>query len=127
MQFFGALGGAFAFEAIMKIWSQESFPTLLRSSAQGAIIAVARIVASAVALVTPALATDPKVLYGFITGAVLAGLLAGWLGFHNSRFNTFEVESKDLGQAQDELRAAGIRKDAPVADARRGGARSSES
>src|SRR5699024_5535275 len=48
MQMLGAVGGAFAFEAFMKIWTQESFPTLLRSSAQGAIIAIARVIAAGV-------------------------------------------------------------------------------
>ena len=34
-QVLGAIGGSFAFEAIMKVWTQESFPTLLRTTAQG--------------------------------------------------------------------------------------------
>jgi len=48
--------GAFAFEAILKVWTQESFPTLLRSTAQGTIVSVARVLAAAIALVTPSLA-----------------------------------------------------------------------
>lgn len=107
MQVLNGLGAAFAFEAIMKVWSQESFPTLLRSSVQGSIIAVARVVAAGVALVTPALATTPKLLYGFITAVVLIGLIAGWLGFRNSRFNAFDVEDKNLADAKAELSGDG--------------------
>ena len=43
------LGSGFAFEGIMKVWTQESFPTLLRTTAQGAIISVARVIAAVLA------------------------------------------------------------------------------
>jgi len=36
------------------MWSQESFTTLVRSTAQGTIISVARVMAAPLALVTPA-------------------------------------------------------------------------
>ncbi|MFC5276237.1 MFS transporter [Brachybacterium sacelli] len=111
MQVLNGLGGAFAFEAIMKVWSQESFPTLLRSSVQGSIIAVARVVAAGVALVTPALATTPKLLYGSLTAVVLIGVTAGWLGFRNSRFSTFDIEEKNLADAQAALSGGGLRAD----------------
>ncbi|MFC8447937.1 hypothetical protein [Kitasatospora sp. NPDC057223] len=39
----------------MKIWAQESFPSLLRATAQSAVITVARHLAVALALATPAL------------------------------------------------------------------------
>ncbi|MEU6665672.1 hypothetical protein [Streptomyces sp. NPDC046727] len=45
-----AIGRAFAFEGIMKTWAQESFPTLLRATAQGTVIAIARYLAAAFAL-----------------------------------------------------------------------------
>ena len=91
-----ALGGAFAFEAIMKIWSQESFPTLLRGSAQGGIIAVARFAAAGFALVTPALLGTPQLAYGMLAGLVAVGLLAGWLGFRKSSQNMFDVEAMQM-------------------------------
>lgn len=50
-----ALGGAVAGEPMFKVWAQELFPTRLRSSAQGLMIAVTRAVASAFALITPAI------------------------------------------------------------------------
>ncbi|NTW38400.1 MAG: MFS transporter [Cellulomonadaceae bacterium] len=51
----GAVGMIFASEGIMKVWTQEQFPTLLRATAQGAIISVARFTAAALALATPLL------------------------------------------------------------------------
>jgi inositol transporter-like SP family MFS transporter len=104
----GAIGSAFAFEAIMKVWTQESFPTLLRSSAQGAIIAAARVIAAALALVTPALLTTPRLMYALLAGVIAAGVVIGWATFHRSRFNAFAIEDKDLTEARAELRAAGI-------------------
>ncbi|MFD0561473.1 MFS transporter [Kitasatospora saccharophila] len=81
-----AVGGAFAFEGIMKTWAQESFPTLLRATAQGAVIAVARYLAAAFALVTPALLRfDPALLYAGLAAVSAAGLLIGWFGFRGSR------------------------------------------
>ena len=104
----GLFGFAFAFEGIMKVWTQEAFPTLLRSSAQGAIIAVARVAAAALALVTPALLAQPRLMYALIAAVMVAGVLVGWLGFRNQRLNTFEVEFKDLALARRQLREAGI-------------------
>src|SRR5699024_11417430 len=45
LNFFYAIGGAFAFEASMKVWAQESFPTLLLPTVQVHVIAVARVIA----------------------------------------------------------------------------------
>ncbi|MHC5560889.1 MFS transporter [Kocuria sp. U4B] len=102
------VGMAFAFEAIMKVWTQESFPTLLRSSAQGAILAVARILAAVLAVATPALLDNPQLMYGLIAGVAAVGLFIGWATFRKPRFNTFTLEDKDLAQAREELRAAGL-------------------
>lgn len=113
MQVLNGLGAAFAFEAIMKVWSQESFPTLLRSSVQGTIIAAARVVAAGVALVTPALASTPKVLYGVITAVVLIGVIAGWLGFRRPRATAFDVENQSVAAADTDLSEQG-----PAAEAR---------
>lgn len=115
---FGAVGNAFAFEAIMKVWSQESFPTLLRGSVQGAIIAVARVAAALLALVTPLLLDHPEVMYGILTALVAVGVLVGWLAFRRAVFNAFTIEGKDLADAQEALFAAGVRDDAPAAAAR---------
>jgi len=89
----GWIGGAFAFEGIMKVWSQESFPTMLRSSAQGAIIAFARVVAAVLALVTPALLdAGARTLYIVLASVVGVGLAIGWWGFHKNQRTEFAVE-----------------------------------
>lgn len=118
MQAFNIVGAAFAFEAIMKVWSQESFPTLLRGSVQGTIIAVARVAAAILALITPLLLGAPLVMYGILTGLVAVGVVVGWLAFHKAVFNAFTIEGKDLADAQEALFAAGMRDDAPAAAAR---------
>ena len=114
MQVINGFGGAFAFEAMMKVWSQESFPTLMRSSAQGTVIAVARVVAAGAATVTPVLSHTPRVLYLCIFAVAAIGLLIGYLGFRKGRANLFDVEAKDLAEAQVELMAQGHRRDAPA-------------
>lgn len=49
-QALGGIGGAFAGEPMWKIWSQELFPTLLRSSGQGVTVFFTRVLAAVVAL-----------------------------------------------------------------------------
>jgi MFS transporter, SP family, inositol transporter len=75
-------GGPFAGEGIYKVWSQELFPTLLRGTAQGLTFAVARVLAAAFALVTPAIAkADPQALVAILLlVSVVSGLIGGlWL------------------------------------------------
>jgi len=92
---FTALGSGFAFESIMKVWTQESFPTMLRSSAQGTIIAVARVSAALLALVTPTLlAAGAQLMYFALAGVTAVGLVIGWLGFHKRTRNEFDVEQQ---------------------------------
>lgn len=109
----GAFGSSFAFEAIMKLWTQESFSTLMRSTAQGAIIAVARVAAAALALFTPALLGTPKLMFFLVAVVVAIGGAIGWLGFRKGRFNSFDIEAKDISTARAELREAGILNEAP--------------
>ncbi|MGL3198861.1 MULTISPECIES: MFS transporter [Curtobacterium] len=80
VSFLSALGGPMAGEPIFKVWSQELFPTLYRSTAQGIAIAFTRAVAAAVALVTPALAAVGArslfvILFASVVVAALIGLL----------------------------------------------------
>jgi inositol transporter-like SP family MFS transporter len=109
----GAFGSAFAFEAIMKLWTQESFPTLLRSTAQGAIIAIARVAAAGLALFTPALLGNPRLMFLLIALVVAVGGLIGWLGFRKGRFNTFDIEDEEISSARAKLREAGLLGEAP--------------
>lgn len=96
-------GAAFAFEAIMKIWTQESFPTLLRSSAQGAIIAIARVAAGVLAVFTPALLSMPQLTFYLIATVVAIGCLIGWLGFHGRRASTFDTDAEVVSQGPPQM------------------------
>ncbi|WP_458117251.1 MFS transporter [Arthrobacter sp. D2-10] len=104
------VGIAFAFEAIMKIWTQESFPTLLRSSTQGAVLAVARILAASLAVFTPALLTTPQLMYGLLAAVAGIGAAVAWITFRKPRFNAFALEGRDLTEVRAKLRADGILK-----------------
>jgi inositol transporter-like SP family MFS transporter len=78
-QALGGIGGAFAGEPMWKIWSQELFPTLLRSSAQGATTFFTRVLAAVVALWTPLLIqAGPSILFGFLTACVIVTTAIGW-------------------------------------------------
>jgi len=88
-------GSVFAFEAIMKIWTQEQFPTLLRTTAQGAIIAVARLLAAILAGVTPSIAAlGPSLLYALLAFFATIGLVTAWAVFRTrDRHNEFDTEA----------------------------------
>lgn len=63
-----SFGAAFAGEAIYKVWSQEFYPTLLRTTAQGSTMAVARVVAGTVAIFIPTLVvSQPNSLFMIVT------------------------------------------------------------
>ncbi len=73
------IGGAIAGEPMFKVWAQELFPTMLRSSAQGIGIAFTRVIAAIVALWTPAvLDAGPRILYLFIFAVVGIGCAIGY-------------------------------------------------
>ncbi|MBN2060423.1 MAG: hypothetical protein JW882_08400 [Deltaproteobacteria bacterium] len=92
---FGFFGIAFSFESIMKVWTQESFPTLLRTTAQGTIIAVARFLAAGLAIVTPRIMdSSPRILFFILAGFTFAGIAAAWLGFRKGTTNVFDIEDK---------------------------------
>ena len=90
----GMLGGAFAFEGMMKVWSQEQFPTLLRTTAQGAIIAVGRLTAAVFAAFTPTLLQAGTALfYGLLTALSAVGLVVAFLVFRGrDGRNEFDTE-----------------------------------
>ena len=92
---FGFFGIAFAFESIMKVWTQESFPTLLRTTAQGTIIATSRYIAAGLATITPRIMeSSPRILFFILTGFTFAGVAAAWFGFRKGTTNVFEVEDQ---------------------------------
>ncbi|WP_262704012.1 MULTISPECIES: MFS transporter [Streptomyces] len=74
------IGFPFVGEALYKIWTQESFPVNARATVQGATMAVARFVASAFALVTPALIDwSPSGLYYLLAFFALVSGAIGML------------------------------------------------
>lgn len=91
----GMIGNAFAFEGIMKVWTQESFPTMLRSTAQGSILAVARVAAALLASVTPAL-LQANITGVYVGLAVITGIgyLIGGLAFRGRTRNEFHLEGE---------------------------------
>ncbi|WP_218938070.1 MFS transporter [Actinomyces culturomici] len=94
--FVAATGHAFAFEGIMKVWTQESFPTMLRSTAQGTILAVARVIAAAFATVTPALLTaNARGVFLGLAVVVAIGFAIGGLYFRGSTRNEFALEAEE--------------------------------
>ena len=109
MNLFMGVGMAFAFEGIMKVWAQESFPTLLRTTAQGAVIAVARVVAALLAFVTPALiAVSPQGLYAVLSGVVAIGLIVAWFAFRKAGESQFVTESLSTIAVEPEADAAPV-------------------
>jgi inositol transporter-like SP family MFS transporter len=73
------IGGAFAGESMWKVWSQELFPTLLRSTAQGVTTFATRVTAAVAALGTPYLIQGgPSTLFLSLTLAVAFTTLLGW-------------------------------------------------
>lgn len=98
-----SLGSAFAFEGIMKVWTQTTFPTLLRTTAQGFVIATARFVAAAFAGITPMMLTlGPSVLYGILAALSFVGLSWAWIVFRTrDRQNIFDTESQIAPERDD--------------------------
>ncbi|MGB2765492.1 MAG: MFS transporter [Propionicimonas sp.] len=91
------IGGAFAFEGIMKVWTQESFPTMIRSTAQGTILAVARFAAALLASVTPMLINNgPQALFAGLGAVVTVGVLIAWLVFHKAPRNQFATDPEAI-------------------------------
>ncbi|MEU6602193.1 MFS transporter [Streptomyces flaveolus] len=72
------IGFPFVGEALYKIWTQESFPVNGRATVQGATMAIARFIAAAFALVTPAMIDwSPSGLYYLLT---CFALISGAIG-----------------------------------------------
>lgn len=92
---FGTIGGGLAFEAIMRVWAQENFPTLVRSTVQGAVISVGRLVASVTVLFAPLLLSQPRVLFAVLGAIAVTGLIIGYIGFRKPRFDAFHPELQD--------------------------------
>ena len=91
-----ALGQTSCGEPIARVWGNESFPTMLRSTAQGFVFTFGRLVAAAAAAVIPAvIAFNPSLVYAASAAAGLLGMLVGWIGFRKGRIgNEFDHEAE---------------------------------
>ncbi|MFC6357166.1 MFS transporter [Luethyella okanaganae] len=86
---------AFCGETIMKVWTQESFPTMLRATAQGTVYAVSRFATAGLNIVTPTLVLlNPSALYIGVSLLAATGFFIGWLSFHRNTRNEFDHESE---------------------------------
>jgi inositol transporter-like SP family MFS transporter len=92
-----AVGIVFAFEGMMKVWTQEHFPALLRSTAQGAVIGTARLIAAAFAAFTPLL-LDRGVtqFYLLLTVFEVVGIGVAVLAFRRRPYGTAFREEAEL-------------------------------
>jgi len=81
----------------MKVWAQISFPTLLRTTARGIIIAVARFFAALVASITPLLlSAGPSILYGILAALALVGCAWAWVVFRTrDEFDQVDADTNE--------------------------------
>ncbi|MCT9623961.1 MFS transporter [Pseudarthrobacter equi] len=92
----GTLGQISCGEPIARVWGNESFPTMLRSTGQGLVFTFGRVMSAVAAAIIPAvIAFSPSAVYiGSATAAVL-GVLIGWIGFRGGRAtNEFQHEQE---------------------------------
>ena len=88
------VGAAFAFEGILKVWMQECFPTLLRTTANGTIVFASRFLCAVSGYFTASIivAVGYKAAFGILAAFCLVGFAAAIYAFHGKRYNTFEAE-----------------------------------
>ncbi|PKP93825.1 MAG: MFS transporter [Alphaproteobacteria bacterium HGW-Alphaproteobacteria-16] len=78
--FLTAVGSGFGAQAFFQLWSSEMFPTALRSTAQGVMFAVVRILLGAFTFFVPALtATGFSTLAWILTGFLATSGLIGYI------------------------------------------------
>ena len=90
------IGAAFAFEGILKVWMQECFPTLLRTTANGAIVFASRFSCAVIGFFTAAFITafGYKIAFLALSAMCAIGFIAAIWCFHGKRYNTFEHEAE---------------------------------
>ncbi len=99
-----SVGAALAGEALYKVWSQELYPTLLRTTAQGSTIAFARIIAAGAAIFIPTLAaSDPSALFTVLTCCVVFSSLIGFFWIRRlpkaTADNAIDTEAEETASA----------------------------
>ena len=90
------IGAAFAFEGILKVWMQECFPTLLRTTANGTIVFVSRFSCAICGFFTASFiaAFGYQVAFLVLSAMCFIGFAAAIWAFHGKRYNTFEREGE---------------------------------
>lgn len=92
----GSLGQISCGEPIARVWSNEAFPTMLRSTGQGFVFTFGRVMsAGAAAIIPTVIAFAPSAIYIGSAVAAVLGVLVGWAGFRANRVtNTFHHEQE---------------------------------
>ncbi len=88
------MGAAFAFESILKVWMQECFPTMLRTTANGTIVFTSRLCCAIFGLFTASIISI-NVVFAFVLLAIFCviGFAAAiWCFGRGKTYNTFEEE-----------------------------------
>ena len=96
------IGAAFAFEGILKVWMQECFPTLLRTTANGAIVFVSRFSCAVVGFFTASFIAmfGYKVAFWALSAMCLIGFAAAIWAFRGKRYNTFDTAEAQAQPAE---------------------------
>jgi inositol transporter-like SP family MFS transporter len=96
-----AIGQGFGAQCFFQLWSSELFPTLLRSTAQGVMFAVVRIVLGFWSFFVPVLtATGFHTLAWILTGfLVLSGIIGYWGAPRNEGKSLEEIEAERIALA----------------------------
>ena len=92
----GAIGQTSAGEPMARVWGNEAFPTMLRSTAQGFVFTFGRLVTAGTTAIIPAvIAFNPSLVYIASAVAAALGVLVGWIGFRKGRIaNEFTHEQE---------------------------------
>lgn len=92
------MGTVFCGEPIFRVWVNEAFPTMLRSTGQGVIFAIARLVPALLLAPVPVLLAN-SINSFLIALSVLAaaGIAVGWWGVRSGRLiNEFHHETESI-------------------------------
>lgn len=101
MSYAFSVGAALAGEALYKVWTQELFPTLLRATAQGLTIAVARVIAAVAAIFIPTIAAaNPHGLFVLLLACVSISSLLGFFWVRRLPREEEEERSTEAAEPQ---------------------------
>ncbi|MFE4079132.1 MFS transporter [Paenarthrobacter sp. YIM B13468] len=92
----GSIGQTSCGEPIARVWGNEAFPTMLRSTAQGFVFTFGRLMAAGTSAIIPAvIAFSPSLIYIASAIAAVLGIMVAWAGFRGGRIaNEFQHEQE---------------------------------